>query len=279
MLGAVWLEQRRDFGSGLVAQRPGQPEASPSLSTPLALAVRLQRGALLGWAVGLGLISFFYGIVADQAETILEENPEFADFFAQLGQGTITDAFLATSLLILGLLATGFTISSVLRLRSEEQAGLADKVLAGPASRRRYALSHVVVAAVGTVVLMAVVGLGVGAGYALMFGDLTPVPGVLGGALVMVPAMWVFGGVALALHGLGARWAPLIWALFAFALLAGLLAQVLDLPEWVVNVSPFEHVPALPAASMAWSPVVVLLIVAVVSVVAGLFAFDRRDLA
>jgi ABC-2 type transport system permease protein len=275
---AVRLEQVRDFGGGLVPQRLGPPTAAPSLSTPLALAGRLQRGALAGWTVGIALIAFFYGVVADQAETMIEENPEIADFFAQLGVGSVTDAFLATSILILALLATGFTITSVLRLRSEESGGLTDEVLAVGVSRRRLALAHLAVAAAGTVVLMAVAGAAIGAGHALVTGDWALTGGTVGGALAMVPAILVFGGLAMALYGIGVRWAPLVWALFAWALLAGLLASVLDLPDWAVDLSPFQHVPALPAAAMSWPPVFALLGVAGVATVVGLLALDRRDL-
>ncbi len=142
VLAARALQDHRDYGSGLIAQRSGRPEATARLSTALGLAVRLQRGALIGWAVGLGALAFFYGLVGDQAEQILEDNPDMADFFAQLGMGSVTDAFLSTAMLIMALFATGFTVSSVLRLRSEELSGRVDPLLAAPVSRRRWALSH-----------------------------------------------------------------------------------------------------------------------------------------
>ena len=49
---AVALRARRDEGAGLIAPRPGPATAQPSLTSPLGLAVRLQRGVLLGWSAG-----------------------------------------------------------------------------------------------------------------------------------------------------------------------------------------------------------------------------------
>ncbi len=121
-------------------------------------------GSLVGWAVGLGSLAFFYGLVADQAEQMIEDNPDMADFFAQLGVASVTDAFLSTAMLIMALFATGFTVSSVLRLRSEEVSGRADPVLAAPVGRRRWAWSHLAVALVGTVVLALVCGVAMGGG-------------------------------------------------------------------------------------------------------------------
>ncbi|TFH19458.1 MAG: hypothetical protein E4H05_04570 [Acidimicrobiales bacterium] len=276
---SVALQGRRDFGAGLIAPRPGAAAAGPRLSSPLGLAVRLQRASVLGWAVGLGLIAFFYGIVADEAESILEENPEMEDFFAQLGKGSVTDAFLSLSVLVMALMATGFTISSVLRLRSEEAAGRTDVLVAGPVPRRALALSHLVVALFGTVLIMLISGMAIGVGFAIVIGDAGQVVRVAVAGLVMVPAMWVFAGLALALYGLDPTWSPVVWALFVWALVAGMLASVLNLPAWVLDLSPFQHVPGLPADSMSWGPVVALVVVAGALMAVGLWALDRRDMS
>lgn len=273
------LQDHRDFGSGLVAQRGGPPEATARLSTAWGLAVRLQRGALIGWAVGLGALAFFYGLVADQAEQMLEDNPDMADFFAQLGRGSVTDAFLSTAMLIMALFATGFTVSSVLRLRSEELSGRVDPVLATPVSRRRWASSHLAVALIGTALLALVCGAAMGLGTALVLADIGRLGELTAAGLVMVPAMWVMAGVTMLLYGLRPRWALAAWAAVAWVFVAAMFATVLDLPQWALNLSPFQHVPALPAVSMTWLPLVILTVVAGAVIAAGLAALDRRDMA
>jgi ABC-2 type transport system permease protein len=279
VLAARALQDHRDYGSGLVAQRGGRAEAPDRLSSSMGLAVRLQLGSLVGWAVGLGSLSFFYGLVADQAEQMIEDNPDMADFFAQLGVASVTDAFLSTAMLIMALFATGFTVSSVLRLRSEEVSGRADPVLAAPVGRRRWAWSHLAMALVGTLVLALVCGVAMGAGAALVLGEAARVGELAGAGLVMVPAMWLLAGATLLLYGLVPRWSLAAWALVAWVFVAAMFGILLDLPQWMLNLSPFQHVPALPAASMAWPPVVALTAVAVALIVAGLAALDRRDLA
>lgn len=279
VVAARALQDRRDFGSGMVGQRSGRTGATPALSTALGLAMRLQRGALIGWVVGLAALSFFYGLVADEAEQIIADNPDMADFFAQLGVGSVTDAFLSTSMLIMALFASGFTVSSVLRLRSEELSGRVDPILATPVSRRRWAAGHLLVALGGTVILALVCGVAMGASAALVLGDAGRVAELTAAGAVMVPAMWVLAGVAMLLYSLRPQWSLAAWALVAWVFVVAMFAIVLDLPQWVSNLSPFEHVPALPAASMAWLPLVVLTVIAAMAVGAGLAALDRRDLA
>jgi ABC-2 type transport system permease protein len=273
------LQDRRDFASGFVGQRSGRTEATRALSTAFGLAVRLQRGALIGWAVGLAALSFFYGLVADEAEQMIADNPDMADFFAQLGMGSVTDAFLSTAMLIMALFATGFTVSSVLRLRSEETSGRVDPVLAAPVSRRRWAAGHLLVALGGTAILALVCGVAMGVAAALVLDDVGRVAELTAAGAVMVPAMWVLAGAAMLLYSLRPQWSLAAWALVAWVFVVAMFATVLDLPQSVSNLSPFEHVPALPAASMTWLPLIVLTAIAAVAIGAALVALDRRDMA
>ena len=279
VVAARALQDRRDYGSGLIAQRAGRPEATAQLSTALGLAIRLQRGSLVGWAAGLGALAFFYGLVADQAEQMIEDNPDMADFFAQLGVASVTDAFLSTAMLIMALFATGFTVSSVLRLRSEEVAGRVDPVLAAPVGRRRWAWSHLAVALVGTVVLALVCGVAMGAAAALVLGEVAKIGELTAAGLVMVPAMWLLAGATLLIYGVLPRWSLAAWALVAWVFVAAMFGILLDLPQWLLNLSPFQHVPALPASSMSWLPLVVLTAIAAALIAGGLAALDRRDMA
>jgi ABC-2 type transport system permease protein len=279
VVAARALQDRRDFGSGLVGQRSGRSEATPTLSTAFGLAVRLQRGALIGWAVGLAVLSFFYGLVADEVEQMIEDNPDMADFFAQLGMGSVTDAFLSTAMLIMALFATGFTVSSVLRLRSEEVSGRVDPILATPVSRRRWAAGHLLVALGGTAFLALLCAVAMGAAAALVLGDTARVAELAAAGAVMVPAMWVLAGATMLLYSWRPQWSLAAWALVAWVFVVAMFATVLDLPQWVSNLSPFEHVPALPAASMTWLPLTVLTAIAAVAIGASLVALDRRDMA
>jgi ABC-2 type transport system permease protein len=275
--GGVVLSAGRDLGAGFFEQRPGPVEASPRLASPLALAARLQRTSLIGWTIGLSILGFFYGIVADQAEQMLE-NEAIADFFAQVGVGTPTELFLATTVLMTGLLTSGYTVSTVLRLRTEEVAVRAEPVLATPVSRRTWLLSYMVVAAVGTVIVMVAAGLATGLGTAAQLGDLGQILPLLGAVLVMVPALLVLAAVTVALIGWRSRWGPLAWAAVAVSAVSGLLAETLNLPQWARNVSPFEHVPAMPAASFELLPTVLLTTIAVGLTLLGIVAMNRRDI-
>lgn len=275
---AVRLQSRRDVGAGLFPQRIGNARAGPRLNSVLGLAVRLQRASVAGWLVGLALFGFFYGIIADQAEMLFADNPEMADFFEQLGEASPTDAFLSTAVFMLALIASGFAISSVLRLRSEEAAMRADWLLATPTARHTWATSHLIVATVGATAIIAVSGLATGLGFAVVSGDVSQVPRVVGAALVLAPALWVLCGATALLIGYSRRAANAAWAMLAFLVVVGLFGPLLELPQWVRNLSPFEHVPSLPGGSFEVVPLVVLTVLAGLSLVGGVRALAHRDI-
>ncbi len=271
------LAGHRDFGSGLFTEREGRASAKPGLASPLALAWRLQRAPILGWVVGVAVLGLFYGVVADQAERMLEENPEIADYLALVGQASITDVFLATSILMAGLLASGFVVASVLRLRTEETAGRADPILATSSSRTSWVSSHLVVALGGAVVVTLAGGVATGLGAAASIGDGGLVTELVAASLVASAAVVAVGGFAFALYALAPRWSLLAWLAVVVAAVVGLLGPVLNLPQWAMDVSPFEHVPAMPAEAFSALPVVVLVLVTAALVAAGLAGFRRRD--
>ncbi len=276
LASALVVAARRDYGSGILTQRPGPTSAGRLLSTPLGMAARLQRTAVISWAIALAMMGFFYGIVADEADKFLE-NEAIAEMFAQVGGGSPAELFLATAVVILGLITSGFTVSSVLRLRGEETGGRAEAVLATPVARRRWLWSHLTVSILGTLVIMVAAGLALGFGYGLQIGELGETLSMAGAAVNMVPALLVLSGVAVAMIGFRPGWASFSWMVVAFCAVVSLLGEMLDLPQWLRNVSPFQHVAAVPAASFELLATVVLLAVAFVLMAFATLAMDRRD--
>ncbi|HEX4902656.1 MAG TPA: hypothetical protein VFV42_07595 [Acidimicrobiales bacterium] len=277
--GAFWLSTRRDLGSGILAPRPGPARAPRWAIRPEGLALRLQRGPLVAWMLGLFTIGALYGSIGQDVDEMIEENPTLAEFLAQLEGVDLADAYFATTLVLQGLLAAGFTISSVMRLRGEEVAGRADPVLGGPVSRWRWAASHLAIAGFGTIAVVGAGGLGVGVAYAIVSGDAGEVVRLVGASLVTVPAVLVLGGIAVALYGASPRLAAVAWAGLAAAVLVEFFGELLRLPGWLRAISPLYHLPGVPAEALRPAPLLVLSALAVALVAGGLASFRRRDIA
>lgn len=275
---ALALGARRDVGTGLVRPRPGPATASRGLTRPIGLALRLQRGSLIGWAVGLFLLGAAYGSVGNDVAGFVGDNEEIADFLAPAGGASLTDSFFVAAFFMLALIASGYAIQSILRLRSEESGGRAEPLLATPVARWRWAGSHLVVALAGSALVLAAAGLGAGIAFGAATGEPVEVARMLSAAMVHVPAMWVLVGLAVGIFGLAPRAVGMVWAALAFCVLVGLLGPLLELPAWAMDLSPFQHVPQLPVADPAPFPLLALALVAAGLSAVGLVALRRRDI-
>ncbi|MDN0198239.1 ABC transporter permease [Streptomyces sp. S.PNR 29] len=268
---AYGLAGRRDVGMSFLPTRPGP--AAGRLGTAGALAWRLQRGSVLGWSVGFFLAGVVYGGMTEGAADLVGDNADARRIIERMGgQAGLTDAFLSAMVGMLGLVAALYVVASVLRLHGEETSGRAEPVLAGAVGRLRWAAGHLAVAFGGSLLIMLLAGAGFAVGYGQEVGP------VLGACLVQLPAVWVIGGVAVLLYGLLPRAAVAAWGVAGAVLLLGWVGPALDVPQAVLDLSPFGHLPKMPGGAMEWGPVTVLLGLAVVLVAVGLAGLRRRDL-
>jgi ABC-2 type transport system permease protein len=278
---ALVLVSHRDLGTGMLPVRRGPARADERLLSPFGLAWRLQRGAVVGWLVGLGVLAAAFGALGDEAGEIIATSGQLAEAFEGMVAGAdIVDVYLAVMLGLLGTVAGGFVVQSLLRLRAEELSGAAEGLLATAVSRQRWAAGHVAVTVLGVVALLVGSGLAAGLAYGLAAGD--PADGlgrVLGATVLQIAPTFALAGFVLLAFGLLPRWmAGLAWGGFVACLLLGQIGGLLDLPQAALNVSPYTHVPQVPAASMVWTPIVALSATALVLGAAGFAAFRRRDL-
>ena len=274
---AISLSRLRDLGGGLVAPRLGRAHAAPLLGTPVGLATRLQRGTLLGWTAGVAVLGIAYGSITDSINDFVEENDSLTDIIAAQGAGTLVEQYFAMSFRILALIAAGFAIQSVMRIRSEETSTRAEPVLATRVSRVRFASSHLVLAFGGTVAILALTGLGFGVTAAVVTGDGDAIGRSLVGQIAFAPAVWVLAGLTFAAIGLAPRLAVAAWAVLGVCFVIGFFGQLLDLPAWAQDLSPFQHVPQYPATNLDVVPLVLLTAVAAGLTALGLVGLRRRD--
>ncbi|NLJ55321.1 MAG: ABC transporter permease [Intrasporangiaceae bacterium] len=271
------LSARRDLGSGMRAPRRGRASATSMLRTPLGLTLRLHRGMLLGFAIGLGLLGMSYGPFLGDIETEFSDISFIDETLTAIGGETLIDAFLTMLMTIIAVVAGVYGVMAVLRARSEETSGRGEQVLGTLQSRTTFLANHVIVAVVGSaaIILLAAALLGV-------TGQPTVDQPVIGKALVAavihIPAMWVLIGVATALVGWAPRATVLAWALLGYAGFVGYLGRFLQLPEWAGRLSPFSWLPGYPAEELTVLPLIVLTLVAAGLIALGIVGFRRRDL-
>ncbi|GAA5129036.1 ABC transporter permease [Haloechinothrix salitolerans] len=275
---AFSLSTRRDVGAGLLRPRLGAARASDALSTPLGFALRLHRGAVVGWTSALFLFGAMYGSLASEVEAFVEDNPAMREFIRTMGSASFIQSWLASIMAMLAMVCSVFGVLAIVRMRTEETSGRVEPVLSTALTRVRWVAGHLAVALGGGAVIMLAGGLGLGVSAMASTGESALLPDLLSAALVYIPAVWLTTGLALALFGLLPSAVHATWVVLGYGLFIGMLGPLLRLPGWLNNLSPYSHVPQLPAVDVEVTPLVLLTVVAAGLIALGFVGFRQRDL-
>lgn len=278
---AFRLESRRDHGAGLRAARPGPANASPTLSSASGLAWRLHRGSIVSWTVGVLVFSVAIGSLSGSVDQIVVDNPQVAEMFRRMGGGAqqLRDAFFVAMLgIMVGVLGV-LALQIFGRLAREEDQGHAEVLLATATARTRLAASHLVPALLVPTVLLWATGVCLAVPQAFSDGSGAVIGQIGNAALVLAPGLWLIVGLAMALHGWAPRLGIIPWVVVGWSLFMLWLGGILDIPERLVQATPFAALPQLPVEPLDWTPIVVMTGLAVVLVAVGLVGFRRRDIA
>ena len=272
---AARLESHRDFGAGLLPERSGRSSAPSRFAQPLGLALRLQRGPIIGWTITMLIGALMLGSVVESFHDLLED----AGGSVAGRYGASVDALLSLLVVMLALITTVFAIQTTVSMRSDEASGIIEPQLSGAISRTRWVLQRLAIPAAGSAVLLLIGGGLMGATYGSLIGDSGQTTRLAGATLAYWPAVMVFVGLGVALFG----WLPrlaiaLSWGVLAAMWFVVVIGDALHLPDWVLNLLPFSATPSVPADPLRWTPLVLLLLAALLLGWIGLDRFRRRDI-
>ena len=278
---AAVLISRRDVGAGIMAERRGNSQAPASLLSPLGLVWRLQRGALLGWAIGMvGFGLVFGGMI----KNVQDSGGATARWYMEVGgSNRIVDAYRTSIIEMAGMAVAVYVVQMLLRMRTDEADGPLEPILATAVSRPGWMASHLINAGLGAILLLALFAVAMGITVGAELGD-TPgqISGLLKAAAVQLPAILVIAGIVVALDALVPRWAATAsWLVVAVSIVAGPIfgGSTLNLPGWAQDISPFTILPKVPGEAFDALPVAGLTLMAAVLLIGGVTAFRRRNLA
>jgi ABC-2 type transport system permease protein len=272
---AVVLARRRDLGAALYRRGPGEPSASAWLVRPLGFALHGQRGSLLGWLVGSVALAAVMGALAQDVVGAILGNPSLSKAMG-ITAANAADGFLASTQVYLAIIACGYVVQALGLLRHEEAAGRLEPVLAGALGRMRWLGAQVLVVTTGLVVVVVVSAVVFGAATALSTSDSGYVGQLLESGLAYLPAELVIAAVAVLLYGFVPRAFALAWAAFGAVAFIGLLGSGLQLPDWVLNLSPLTHGGKPPVDDINITALTWLGLVAALLASAAFAGFRRR---
>jgi polyether ionophore transport system permease protein len=278
---ALFAARHRDLGDGIVAVADCRPPRTRSLQSIGGFALRRAGRTTLGWATGIAAYFLLVGAMFVSILVLFQTNPRLAELAAAAGKGG-HDLAKVIAAALFSLLAVATGLYAAMRLASmvaDEKAGRWTLLFAQPISRVRLLSTEIMVTVGGVVALHCWAAVAVWSG-AKTTGAPLQLSYLLAGALNSLPVALLAAGATV----VGVGWLPsAAGAIGALPVVAGFLVNVImqttKAPGWVVNLSPWSHLAAVPDTPPNWAATTIFLLIGAIMTAFGVYGYVQRDLA
>jgi ABC-2 type transport system permease protein len=266
---------RRDVGAGLWSRHRDGASSTRLLGSTTQVATREELPTLIVWVISAGTFALLLGAFS---KTIAEDAAR-SDLNHALGTAVTTaTGYLSLSFVLFSLVVTLFAATHILGMNGEESSGRLETLFALPVSRTSWMVGRLALAVCSSIALGLLIGVLAWVGAAGRDAGVSLGSLIAAGANT-VPAALLFIGVGALLFGVAPRHAGgITMTLVGAAFLWQLVGAALGVPAWVLTVSPFAHVAAVPEGAFDSQGAVAMILIGAVALAAGVIEFGRRDL-
>jgi ABC-2 type transport system permease protein len=279
--------ERRSLGSRLW-QRPGKVETGRASRRRVRISAPWRRDAWLAdlrsqwvsltlWALGSAVIMVMVVSVAAQVTGVWESSELIRRLFLRFPNASFVDQYMTYVTILAALAPVSFVVAEASRWIGDLSEGRAEALLAVTGSRIRIVLEWAASATVGIIVVSLAVLAGCIAGAALAGIGLRTESLVRTTAAAILLGAGI-GGVALLLVVVFRNGVAVgaLGAVLGLGFFVSLLAPMLNWPEWVVRLSPFDAFGTPYASVPRPSGIALLAGLAVIGTIAAAAVAQRR---
>lgn len=277
---AAAVRAHRDAGTGLLAGRAEHRSIRWGLGSLVGFAWRAHLGVLLAWGAGVAAAGLTVGTMLPTVDKYLEDDKGFRDLLASIGMDAtdLTRGFIGLWAAVLGLVIAVYSAFRMGATRGEEASTRAEFLLTRPVRRWRWLGGHVLCLMASVVLLCTAGAAALWLGAVATGARLTASDG-FAAMFNMLPMVTVFAGLSVLVFGVAPRLTVAVGASAAVATyVVELVGPGLEWPDWLLGLSPFHHLELVPVDPFGLPAAIVMVTLGVVLAVAGIVAFERRDL-
>lgn len=276
---ALFLKSKRDFGQGIIADRPGNDRAKLTRSI-YGLAVALNLTSMIIWTVGFIFFGTMFGIILSSAGDSLADNENFSKFLGSIEGLSNYDfifEFARTLFSILGILTAIYGIQIVFRLASEERQYRIEPLLAGSVTRFKLFFSHVSLSFGASILAALASGLALTLSAWVNDSQIESLD-LIEQSLVSIPPILVHIGLAIFLMGFIPRWNFIAWLAVVASFGLIILGPILEVDEGILSLTPFWHIVSTSQPNYSMEPSLIMLLITMSLTMLGFWGFRRRDI-
>lgn len=278
MIIAMYLHLHRDLEAGLLPSRPGRRYASRFLQGPFGLLFRLQRTALISWGIGLLLLGVSYGSIFGDLEDFFSGNEMIQQLLTAAEGYSLTEQFMSLIMTIMAIISSIPPLMVIGRVVGEERKNRTEHLLSRVVSRTKLLVSSLLLAGITSIVMLSLPAIGLWLAASQVMEDPITFANTYQSGIVYLPAIWIMISVSVFFIGFLPRFTSFSWFYLFYSFIAVYLGGLLNFPDWLVNLSPYGHIPELPVEKMDGSTTFILIIIALIITIIGFIGYNKRDI-
>lgn len=278
---AIWLAGRRDINSSVFADKDSAKPKYRLLGSPLGLWTRLSRNTVLGWAIGLAILSYMFGTVAKAAGDSVASSVAAQNIVSKLVQNSQVAGeklFFGMILLIVMLLALVMVAGMLSAIREEESEGYLDNLLVRSVARLTVMKDRLIImfSATISIAFLSVIAAWLGGKSQHASVSLST---LLPAAASTIAAVSLLIGFGIFIYGFAPRLtSALVYSLIGWAFLVEMLGAILNLNHWILDTSLLHHIPLVPAVNINWQIIWTYIGAGLLLAMLGTIRFVKRDI-
>lgn len=276
----LYLVNRRDYGTGLIAESTKSKSHFILLSSAQSFGLRQNLVLFFSWTVATLAISLLVASIMGIAAEAVAESPNLGAFIGQLG-GSLTDmkvAFLGAGMMFVVITLLIMATASMASIRKDEARTYLDNLLTQPVRRSSWLAGRLVQ------ILIAFTIISVLCVFATwVVADLQNIPLDLWNmflvSIALTGTVIFLLGLGALLYGIAPRIATIgMYVVIVWSFLIDILGSVIELNEVVTKSSLLHYVSLSPIAAPDWETFTAMLLLGIVMAVIGITAFTKRDI-
>ena len=219
-----------------------------------------------------------FGTILGDLETYFADNDMVQAFLPKDSDFSLSQQFITMLMAIMSLISTIPAVMTIIKLRGEENKNRTEHFYSRAVSRTKVLGVYLIIALLVSIAMQFFIAIGLWVGAETVLENGLNLGDTLQSAFVYLPGMLLVISIATFLIGYLPKLTSFVWLYVIYCFIIVYLGGILDLPQWMRNLSSFEHIPQLPVEDMSYSAVISLMVLSIVFILIGFIGYKRRDI-
>lgn len=272
------LHARRDMFAGILPDRPGKKHASTFLKTMPGLVWHLEKTKIISWFVIFFFLSAASGSILGEMETYFSDLMLIEQFLAESVGDNMIQQFVSFLIAIMTVFSLYPVVAMLLGVKTEEAKGHTEHFYARSVSRNKVLGTYLVFSILLAILMQLATALGLYISSSEVLENAFSLRTLIEMAFIYLPGTFLIIGLATFFVGNFPKFTAVVWGYVLFVILVLYLGGILDFPNWLTNLSVFQHIPEHPFEDINWLNLAIIGGSGLLLTVAGFVGYNRRDI-